>query len=321
MVISKRTIEILLFPAFNSLDVAGPAQAFDLAKNYGNVAYDLKYISIDSEPVTASNGLRVIADRKARLNSRADDLLIPGGFGVNQSLRNTPIQSLIRNWPNKRPQGRIISICSGALLLANSGLLDGKQATTHWERSAEVKKSFPDVMWRLNELYVQEGNIYTSAGVTAGIDLALHIIRQDSGPQTALGVARELVVHAQRAGGQSQFSELLEAQFSTTPALQKLITQISHSPQRDWTLQLMAETVAMTPRTLWRRFTSELNISPVRFVEKHRVKHACDAINAGLPVRHTINQFGFGDYQRMQRAFKRQLGVTIGEYQKRFSIS
>ena len=161
--------------------------------------------------------------------------------------------------------------------------------------------------------------VFSSAGVTTGIDLCLAIIRQDVGAKAALSVARELVVHLHRPGGQSQFSELLNTQFSASPSIQCLIDRLLRTPEKQWTLQSMADSAAMTPRTLCRKFSAEVNDSPVHFLEKIRVKNACDAISAGFPVSKIISDVGFGDFQKMQRAFKRNLDMTIGDYRKLFS--
>jgi transcriptional regulator GlxA family with amidase domain len=316
---SHRTLDILLFNDVNILDVAGPVQAFFSAERAGVCAYTIRFVTTDGKPVRASCGLRLTPDDIAALDSPADDLIIPGGMGVDAMLGNTALKTLIAEWLSSREHGRIISVCSGALLLANAGELDGKKATTHWERSEKAPEIFPNVDWKLDQLYVFDGQIMTSAGVTAGIDLALAIIRQDCGAEIALNVARELVVYLQRSGGQSQFTQLLEAQFSTNGSLSKLVDAIIEYPEKSWGLDQMADYIGMTPRTLSRKFTLEIGTSPVKFLEQVRVKRACDTICAGMPIQKVIGHCGFGDFQRMQRAFKRHLGTTIGDYSKRFS--
>lgn len=318
---SHRTLDILLFNDVNILDVAGPVQAFLSAERAGEPAYTTRFISIDGEPVRASCGLRITPDHTATINSPADDLVIPGGIGVDEMLKNAALKNFIEKWLETREQGRIISVCSGALLLANAGVLDGKKATTHWVRSEQAPQIFPGVLWQIDQLYVFDGQVMTSAGVTAGIDLALAIIRHDCGAEVALNVARELVVYLQRSGGQSQFTQILEAQFSTSGSLNKLVDALIEHPEKCWDLDQMAEYIGMTPRTLSRKFTPEIGTSPVKFLEQIRMKRACDTISAGMPVSKVIAHCGFGDFQRMQRAFKRHLGTTIGDYTKRFAVS
>ena len=205
----KQTIDILIFENINLLDVAGPAQAFHVANRFSPSSYRLRFISIDGNPITTSCGLKLVADSRASLKSGAQSLVIPGGRGVDTMVGDKKLKQLIQHWLESRPDGRLISICSGALLLANAGVLDGKSATTHWSREHQAKSRYPQVNWCLNSLYMQSCGIFSSAGVTAGIDLAVSIVRSDCGIKIALNVARELVVYLQRAGGQSQYLSLI----------------------------------------------------------------------------------------------------------------
>ncbi|KAB7613423.1 helix-turn-helix domain-containing protein [Amylibacter sp. SFDW26] len=314
-----RHIDILLFDNVSILDIAGPAQAYEAANEGQNAFYKTRFVSMDGRPVKSSCGLTLCPDAVASTNSFANDLIIPGGKGTDHMLKNTNLKALITDWQKTSQNRRLISICSGALLLANTGLLDGQKATTHWSREAQATNLFPKVNWLLNQLYTIEDTIMTSAGITSGIDLTLAIIRKDCGPQVALSVARELVVYLQRSGGQSQFANILQAQFNTEGMLSKLVEQIIQQPNHPWDLAMMADHINMTPRTLSRRFKSELGASPVNFLEQVRVKQACDVLNAGMSVGKTIEHCGFGDFQRMQRAFKRHLMTTVGAYQKRFA--
>lgn len=314
-----RHIDILLFNDVSILDVAGPAQAYEAANIVHPTFYKTRFVSMDGKPVKSSCGLTLCPDAQANLNGPGNDLIIPGGKGTDHMLENTELQALIKNWHHVRNNRRLISICSGALLLANTGLLDGQDATTHWSRETQATQLFPNVNWLLNQLYTIQDTIMTSAGITSGIDLTLAIIRKDCGPQVALSVARELVVYLQRSGGQSQFANILQAQFSTEGMLSKLVEQIIQHPNHPWDLAMMANYINMTPRTLSRRFKFELGSSPVNFLEQVRVKQACDVLSAGMPIGKTIEHCGFGDFQRMQRAFKRHLMTTVGAYQKRFT--
>lgn len=314
-----RQLDVLLFDDLNILDVAGPVQTFSSANDEDNSFYEVRHVSVDGGSVTSSCGLKLGVDGVASIGPDAQDLLIPGGRGVDEALKDSRIGELITDWHNLVGDRRIISVCSGALLLANAGILDGHQATTHWSRGQQVRAMFPNVTWDINRLYFNKGQIKTSAGVTSGIDLALAIVRQDCGTLVALRVARELVVYLKRAGGQDQFADLLEAQFSAEKELVVLVDALLDSPQKDWTLERMADFSGLTPRTLTRRFAAHPGQTPAKFLERIRVKRAADTLSAGAPVGRAMEIAGFSDFQQMQRAFKRQLDSTVGNYQQRFS--
>ncbi|WP_425075072.1 GlxA family transcriptional regulator [Sagittula sp. S175] len=313
-----RHIDVLLFDDLNILDVAGPVQAF-VATNHGGVSrYELRYVSLDGRAVTTSCGLRL--QPEDRLDPEADrDLLIPGGPGVDRMLLDENLRKILMSWPNAANDRRLISICSGALILAAAGILDGRIATTHWGRKAQVLSHFPAVSWLTDALYHIDDPIFTSAGVTSGIDLSLEMIRRDHGAAVALSVARELVVYLRRSGGQSQFTDILEAQFTDDPALSRLISALHDTPGADWTLDRMADVAGLTSRTLVRRFSAKTGQTLVKFLERYRVKRASDALSGGLPVGQSIEVAGFTDFQQMQRAFKRHLGTTVGSYVDNFA--
>lgn len=313
-----RQIDILLFDSLDLLEFAGPVQAFISANEFGEESYTLRYVSIDGADVTTSCGLRLGVTASVTTGHGTQDLLVPGGSGVDKAMENQRIKSLIANWQIKGCDRRIISICSGALLLANAGILDGRSATTHWRRLPQARDQFPNVNWKIDQIYAIQGSLMTSAGVTSGIDLALEVIRRDCGPMVALSAARQLVVYLKRDGGQNQFSDLLEAQFSESKELGKLMADMLANPRKDWTLEAMADTVNLTPRTLVRRFSKTFGKSPHKFLERVRVKRAADAISSGAPVGKAIEVAGFSSFQQMQRAFKRQLGSTVGSYKERF---
>ena len=300
------------------MDVACPAQAFDIATSNGQRMYGQRYVSVDGNPVRANCGLRLVPDAKISEDSIADDLLVPGGEGVDALLDNNQLKTVIRGWQERGRGNRLISVCSGALLLAAAGVLNGKSATTHWSRRSQVLRRFPAVRWQLDTLFTLSEQLCTSAGVSAGIDLALAIIRHDCGPRTALEVAQELVVFLQRAGGQSQFSDLVRGQFELDKGLAEVVDVVVNKPNYDWTLGRMADLAAVSSRTLSRRFSRSLGISPMQFVEKTRVNHARALLAGGTPVHRVASQSGFDDIQRMRRSFKRQLGVNVADYIRRF---
>lgn len=311
-----RTIDVLVFEDVNLLDVSGPAQAFKTACVKGHRKYHLRFVSLDGKPVTACCGLRLGVEGKLSASTEANDLLIPGGAGVDAVTANQTVRKIVQK-RIANGTGRLISVCSGALVLAAAGVLDGLTATTHWSR-AEDAHEYGNVLWDLDRISTSNGQIFTSAGVTTGIDLALAIIRADFGTEAALDVARELVVQLRRTGGQSQYAMHLAGQFSRDDALTRLIEQIVSQPHLDWTLDALAGTAGMNARTLSRHFKRDLNETPAQFVEKIRVDHARSLLMEDLPGKQVAVESGFGDLQRMRRAFQRRFGVGVSEYRSVF---
>lgn len=312
-----RTIDVLLFDDMNLLDVSGPVQAFDTAVFKGRKKYAIRYVSVGGVTVRAGCGLQLVADAGLSCDSTSDDLLIPGGAGVDALMSNVVVCGIVAQHLDRRPEGRLISICSGALVLAAAGMLDGRAATTHWSRLADTKK-FDRVMWDLDQISTVQDRVFTSAGVTTGIDLALSIIRADCGSAVALSVARELVVQLRRTGGQSQYAIHLAGQFTQDEALTKLIESVVSKPQLNWTLDVLAETAGMNPRTLSRHFKRDLETTPAQFVERVRVDHARGLLVENVPLKKVATDSGFGDLQRMRRAFQRRFGVHVTDYASTF---
>lgn len=311
-----RTIDVLLFEDVNLLDVSGPVQAFQTARINGRPKYRLRYVSLDGKSVRACCGLTLGAEAKISATSDANDLLIPGGEGVDALASNQRVHKIIQRRA-ATGEARLISVCSGALILAAAGILDGHVATTHWSRLADTHK-YKNVRWDLDRISTSNEQIFTSAGVTTGIDLALAIIRADCGAEVALDVARELVVQLRRTGGQSQYAMHLAGQFTRDGALTKLIEQVVSQPHLKWTLETLADSAGMNVRTLSRHFKRDLNESPAQFVEKVRVDHARGLLMEEIPVKQIAADSGFGDLQRMRRAFQRRFGVGLTEYQSVF---
>ncbi len=311
-----RRIDVLLFDGVNMLDVAGPVQAFETATVNGRKKYQTRFVSPDGLSVRACCGLRLAPDARLPTRSSSDDLLIPGGAGVDDLVSDDTVLKIIQT--RATGEGRLISVCSGALVLAAAGVLDGKQATTHWSR-LEDTKTYPAVSWDLDRISVSQGKVFTSAGVTTGIDLALAIIQEDCGPSAALAVARELVVQLRRTGGQSQYAFHLAGQFTKDESLAKLIEKIVTQPHLDWSLEAMAEAAMMNTRTLSRHFKRDTQETPAQFVEKVRVDHARSLLLEDIPLKQVAANSGFGDLQRMRRAFHRQIGVQISDYRNMFA--
>lgn len=312
-----RHLDILLYPGFNLLDAAGPAQAFNEARKHGAPAYRTRFISVEGEIVTSSCGLPVLAKPMPTRARGCADILVPGGVGVDLLLGNRSVQRFLESF-SLDSDFRMISVCSGALLLADAGVLNDRTATTHWSRENTVLDQYPCVNWLLDKIFVRDGTVYTSAGVTAGIDLALEIIREDCGGKEALGVARELVVQTKRPGGQSQYADLLETQLCGDNLIAELISLFKSSPAKLWRLQAMANQLNTTPRTLSRKCLAATGMSPIKLLEKVRVQVASDLFSQRLPTKRVMQKSGFSNVQSMQRGFNRHLGTTVGEYVKKF---
>jgi transcriptional regulator GlxA family with amidase domain len=251
--------------------------------------------------------------------STSDDLLIPGGQGVDLMARNETVCAVLRTRKARADHSRLISVCSGALIMAAAGVLDGLVSTTHWSRADDIGH-YPMVLWDLDRIYTENGRIFTSAGVTSGIDLALAIISKDCGNAAALAVARELVVQLRRTGGQSQYAMHLAGQFTDEDNLTRLIETVLANPQRDWTTETLANEAGVHARTLSRRFKAHLGKTPAQCVECMRVDHARGLLAKRLPLKTVATESGFGDLQRMRRAFQRQLKVDPAAYAQTFGI-
>jgi transcriptional regulator GlxA family with amidase domain len=312
-----RTIDVLLFDNVNLLDVSGPVQAFEAATVAGHKRYAMRFVSPDGNPVRASCGLALVADQQLSERSGSDDLLIPGGNGVDALIENASVRDVIQHRAAREGTGRLISICSGALVLAAAGVLDGRRATTHWSRSLDTEK-YENVLWDLDRISTSDTRIFTSAGVTTGIDLALAIIRADCGPRVALAAARELVVQLRRTGGQSQYAIHLAGQFTRDDTLTQLIEKVVTQPQLEWSLDALAASAGMNSRTLSRHFKRDLNETPAQFVERVRIDHARGMLSENIPLKQVAVDSGFGDLQRMRRAFHRRFGVHVSAYQSAF---
>lgn len=309
----RRIIDVLLFDKVNLLDVAGPVQAFEVARFKGEKIYQTRFLSLTGCPVTASCGLVLGANGSLADGPLANDLLIPGGAGIDAVAACHEVQEHLRHRQSVPGDSRLISICSGALALAKAGVLKGRSASTHWSRAPQLA-AYPDVHWDLDRLFIMEDRLYTSAGVTAGLDLALAVIRADCGGAVALDVARELVVQLRRTGGQSQYATYLSAQFTEDEGLARLIEDVISDPVRPWTRETLADAANMTPRTLARRFKAHLAMTPAEFVERTRVERARLLLVEHLPLKTVAKKSGFGDLQRLRRAFQRQLKTDPASY-------
>lgn len=314
---SHRTV-FLLYPGVAALDVAGPAQAF-AAAGHDRYALDLVSLAGGSIP-TDCRGVALHTRRARHLRGRIDTLVLPGGDGFKEATANTRFMATVERLAARAE--RIACVCVGSFLAAEAGLLSNKRTTTHWRASAELTRRYPDVRVEADHLWVRDRNIWSSAGVSAGIDLALALIEHDHGPTTAISVAKDLVVYQKRPGGQSQFSRLLSWQIAAAGGrLEPVLSWMAEHIAEDLRLERVARHVGMSPRTLARVFTKNLGLTPAKAVEQMRVETARSLLEqTDLSLSEVAAKCGFGDEQRMRRAFRRQLRVTPSETRARFGI-
>ncbi len=309
---------MVLFPDVMMLDVVGPLQVFSTANRFVDQAfYKVRTTSLDGNPVRGESGLVLMADAGFETDLPPGDLFVPGGPGVDRQCANAAMVEFLRQAAPE--QRRIASVCSGSLLLAEAGLLDGRKATCHWSRTPDLWRRYPSVNWLPDEIYTQEENIFTSAGVTAGIDLALAMVEEDLGSDVTLEVARELVVYVRRSGGQSQYSRPLRAQSAASPRIRKLCEAVAAEPAADWRVTRMSEFANLTERSLHRLFIREFGESPSRYVEGVRVDFARNALEQTPASFDAVASLsGLRDAQTLRRAFAKHLGLTPGVYRSRF---
>lgn len=298
-----RTVQIVIFPGFQIVDAAGPIAAFEIAARYVPGAYTLKLVAVTAGLIPSSSGIAMPAEA---LNSRAkvDTFIVVGGDGTRVVIDDERLIRTIKASP-KRAR-RVASVCSGALLLAKAGLLDGKRATTHWRRAQQMAQLFPNVRVEPDCIHVKDGAVWTSAGITAGIDLALAMIAEDLGEDVAASVAREMVVYSKRPGGQAQHSALLELDTSKFAALN---TWMREHLGQNLSVERLAAHVAMSPRNFARAYAAETGVTPAKAVERLRAETARTALAQGGAIQEIARRTGFGDPERMRRAFVRLYGA------------
>lgn len=319
-------VAALAYPDVQILDVIGPLEVFSRTSRWlrdhgrrADAAYRVEIVGLRRGPFRASNGLRLYADRRFdQVAAGLDTLLIAGGAGTPRYYAHPALRRWIRR--QARTVRRLASVCTGAFFLAEAGILDGRRATTHWGACDAFARRYPGVHVEPDTIFVREGSIYTSAGVTAGMDLALAMVEEDHGRDVALAVARELVVFLRRPGGQSQFSAQLAAQTAEHEPLQELQAYIVDHPREDLSVTALARRVAMSPRNFARVFTREVGVTPARFVASVRVETARRLLEDSSEGLESIcARSGLGTTESMRRTFLRFVGIAPGQYRERFS--
>ncbi|MER8810838.1 GlxA family transcriptional regulator [Mesorhizobium australicum] len=316
----ERLIAFLLFERTKLLDVTGPLQVFNDAKRAsGEPAFRTILVSQRGGPIETDAGVAlhtVSFDHCSKFT--IDTLLISGGGTALEAARS----SSLRGWLIKQANDvrRLGSICLGAFILAECGLLDGRRATTHWERCAELAERFPAIDVRPDPIFVRCGAVWTSAGVSAGIDMALAMVEEDLGHTTALAIARELVLYLKRPGGQSQFSTALRQQIrDRVGRFERLHAWIRENPGADLSVPALSSFMAMSPRNFARVYSKENGQTPGRAVEALRVATARDLLETSRQsVQQIAHAVGFGDPETFRRAFVKSLGVAPSDYRSRF---
>ncbi|MCP3441701.1 GlxA family transcriptional regulator [Bradyrhizobium sp. CCGUVB14] len=318
---SARVIEVLAYPSVQLLDVTGPLQVFATANEQiveagGTSPYVLRVVAKGRACVTASSGLEIATELLPRAGSGLDTLLVAGGPGVDAAASDPVLLDWLRQRVKKAR--RVASVCTGAFLLGASGALDGRRAVTHWSYCAELARRFPAVRVEPDPIFVRDGAIWTSAGVTAGIDLALALVEEDLGRATALAVARYLVVFLKRPGGQAQFSEALSLQ-SAEDEFGALHRWISTHLAGDLSLSRLAREAGMSERSFSRHYARATGLTPLRAIERLRVEAARRMLSeTRLPVKRISQRCGFGSEETMRRSFLRVLATAPQDYRRRF---
>jgi transcriptional regulator GlxA family with amidase domain len=319
---SRRVVEVLAYPSVKLLDVTGPIQVFASANAFMAQAgqampYAIRIVAQGDDRVEASGGVELAVHPLSPADAGLDTLVIAGGEGVADAVSDT----LLIDWVRERGKRarRTASVCTGAFLLAATGMLDGRRAVTHWAFCAELARRFPSVHVESDPIFLRDGTVWTSAGVTAGIDLALALVEEDLGRTVALAVARYLVVFLKRPGGQAQFSEFLSLQ-AADERFGALHDWISNHLADDLSLPVLATQTGMSERSFSRHYAESTGLTPARAVERLRVEGARHLLSeTRLPVKRISQRCGFGSEETMRRSFLRLLDTTPQDYRARFT--
>ena len=314
----ERDVVIVTFDSAQILDVTGPLEVFSHASRFlPAVRYRTQVVTTRGGPVIASCGLEFASTAISEVTGPVDTLMVAGGAGIDAAVADTELLAHIRRLASDAR--RVTSVCSGAFLLAAAGLLNGRRATTHWADCRDLEATYADVTVDPDAIYVNDGNVWTSAGVTAGIDLTLALVADDHGHQAAATVARQLVVYLQRSGGQAQFSALLAGQAADTDPVRDLLAWVRDHLTDDLSLPALARQVNLSERQFTRVFKAEVGATAADHVEAVRLESACRLLES---TNRTIEQIaktcGFGTPETMNRAFRRRLNTTPGEHRHHF---
>ena len=317
-----RRVAVVAFDDVQGLDVLGPTDAFAAANAYGRghrTAYDILVIGLRKGPVTTSSGVTILTTESLESCPPIDTVIVPGGTAI----RTQPqVRAQIAAWLKRRSgrMRRVSSVCTGIYALAEAGLLDGLEATTHWRFAADVSARWPRIDLNSNAIYVKSGRFYTSAGITAGIDLALAMIEEDLGNATALAVARDLVVYLKRPGGQLQYSEPLRLQEMTGSQFSETLSWMLEHLREDLSVEILAEHANLSCRHFTRKFKAAFRMTPAEFVESLRLDHARWLLaNEASTIDSLAAAVGYESGDSFRRAFARRFGTVPSDYRRRLS--
>jgi transcriptional regulator GlxA family with amidase domain len=316
----RTTIFVACFEGVELLDVAGPTSVFSTASSIlgGDKGYDVRLVADCAGPVVTSSGITLIAQHAlSSLRGPIDTLIVPGGLrGAIEGA--APLVPRVRRLAARTR--RLASVCSGAFILSRAGLLDGRAAVTHWAGCEQLRRQHPRCRVEDDRIYVRDGHIWTSAGVSTGIDLALAMVEEDHGAQLALQIARWLVVYLRRPGGQSQFSAPLAAQMAERKGLRDLLLWMTDHIDADLSIAALAHRAHMSERTFARVFTAETSFTPAAYVERLRIDAARRSLETtSRTVKQIARGCGFRTVETLHRAFRRSVGSTPLEYRARFA--
>ncbi|WP_037868976.1 GlxA family transcriptional regulator [Streptomyces sp. NRRL S-813] len=311
------TVTVFVFPGVRLLDVTGPIEVFASANEFGG-RYRVRTVSEDGAEVITSAGTRISADLSVDdVREPCDVLLIPGGPQWETLVKDDAFLDSVRRLHEKARC--TASVCTGAFLLSAAGLLDGRRATTHWRHAQQLAMRFPSVRVEPDAIFVRDGRMMTSAGVSAGIDLSLALVEDHYGAEVARAVAKDMVVFMQRPGGQSQFSVRSQVPHTRQAALRRVLDEVAENPGANHTLSAMARRAGVSVRHVTRLFYEEVGTTPARYVEQVRLEAAQVLLETGddsMPV--VARRTGFGSPESLRRAFVRHLGVTPGAFRAGF---
>ncbi|MFG1929394.1 GlxA family transcriptional regulator [Mycobacterium sp. NPDC048908] len=311
----SRVVVVVVFDGVTLLDVAGAAEVFAEANRFG-ADYQLRIASVDGRDVTTSIGTRLGVTDSLRSIQTADTVLVAGSDHLPARAIDPELVAAVKSVAGRTR--RLASVCTGSFILAQAGLLNGRRATTHWHETRLLARAFPEITVEPDAIFVRDGDVFTSAGVSSGIDLALALVELDCGTELVRDVARWLVVYLKRAAGQSQFSTLIEGSPPPQSALRAITDAIACNPGADHSVKSLAARASLSTRQLTRLFRSELGTTPASYVERARIDAARAALDAGRTVSETAHLAGFGSTESLRRAFIAQLGVSPKTYRDRF---
>lgn len=315
-----KTVAMVLFPEFLLLDMAGPMEVFSIANRYLALEkhYQISTVGTQHGAIRASNGVRVMADAHLeQVTGSHDLLLVPGGPGAYEDKHQPLVDWLLSA---REQAGCIGSICTGAFILGEAGLLDGHRVTTHWHYTERLIKRFPKAIVETDQIYINDRNLLTSGGVTAGIDLALAVVAKDHGKKVAQDVAKVLLVLMKRQGGQAQFSPLMGAVATNETAVTRVQNYVLEHLDESFSVERMATMANMSARHFARLFSREVQMTPMEFLQNARIDRARSLLEVSdLPLKTVAYRSGFGSVRHMRFLFGEKLGLTPSQYREQFS--